>query len=346
MLIIHRRGLVITFSLAVASCTASDDSGQGTGATTSTDSTGSSSAAPVDTGTTAPADTTTLETTNAETSTATTTGDSTSDESTGVPTEPGPDFRERGPFVVTTTPGQHMTGGCNQAYDVFTPDGAASPPTVILAHGFQGNRASMVGWADHWASWGVVVVTPNLCHATIVDADHAQNGEDLVALADHLGGGAIAFAGYSAGGLAAVLATAARPTTPVLLGLDMVDSDGLGAAVAASIGVPALDLTAETAMCNSSSNGVPVFGAMNDHAIMRLVEADHCDFQSPGDGFCGLCASPNDVVDPETVAATIRGMSTAALLWKLDLDATGAQWWTVGGPYFDALFTDGLVIAL
>lgn len=344
--------LPIASGLALLSCTTDDGSppagdtpaGDTSGATTNASETTAGPSASITTegsGSTAPADTT-----DADDTQATQSASGSSSESTGVPLDPGPDFRERGPFAVSTTAGQHTTGGCNQPYDVFTPDGVATPPVVILAHGFQGNRASMVGWADHWASWGLVVVTPDLCHATILDADHAQNGADLVALAEHLGDGPVAFAGYSAGGLAAVLATAARPTTPVLVALDMVDSGGLGAAVAADIVAPALDLTAETAMCNSSSNGVPVFSAMNDHQIVRLVEADHCDFQNPGDSFCGLCAAPNDAVDPETIAATIRGMSAAALLWKLDVDATGAQWWTAGGPYFDALFTDGLVVAL
>lgn len=335
-----------TASLLALACGTTDEP-PATGETGSSTTVGTSTGDGPSTGTTV-ADATTTE--NGESSAAATTtdapGETTSSETTGVPTDPGPDFRERGPFVVVTSAGEHTTAGCDQAYDVFSPEGASAPPVVILAHGFQGSRASMAGWAEHWASWGLEVVTPDLCHATIVDTDHAQNGADLVALAEHLGDGSIAIAGYSAGGLAAVIAAAARPSTPVLLGLDMVDSGGLGAQAAPQVVSPALDLTAETAMCNASSNGIPVFGAMNDASIVRLVEADHCDFQSPPDGFCSLCAAPNDAVDPDTIAATIRGMSAAALLWHTGVDATGAQWWTPGGPYFDALFVDGLVVAL
>lgn len=343
-----RRRALLPMLLLFAACAADDDAPASGGAST----TGSTTAdAASTTTTTAGVEATTAAADASGESTAVATseapGDTTTTETTtGVPTEPGPDFREPGPYVVTTTSGEHTTAGCTQRYDVFTPDGPAAPPVVILAHGFQGNRASMAGWAEHWASWGLVVVTPDLCHATIIDVDHAQNGADLDALAEHLGGGSIALAGYSAGGLAAVVAAAARPTTPVLLGLDMVDSGGLGAQAAPAVAGPALDLTAETAMCNSSSNGIPVFAAMQDASVVRLVEADHCDFQSPPDGFCNLCAAPNDAVDPATIAATIRGMSAAALLWHLGVDATGAQWWTPGGPYFDALFGDGLIVAL
>jgi pimeloyl-ACP methyl ester carboxylesterase len=228
-------------------------------------------------------------------------------------------------------------------YTITSPADIPDAPTVILAHGFQGNRGSMVDWATHYASWGLVVVTPDLCHATIIDADHAQNGADLVALAAHLELAAPIYAGYSAGGLAAVLAAAQDPNALALVGLDMVDSDGLGAAVAASIGVPAHDVTAEPAMCNSTANGVPVFAAIPEAQTLRIVEADHCDFQSPPDAFCGLCSAPNDAQDPADIAATIRGLTTAALLWRSGVDASGEEWWTPGNAWFDMLVGDGSV---
>jgi pimeloyl-ACP methyl ester carboxylesterase len=226
-------------------------------------------------------------------------------------------------------------------YTITAPDDVADAPTVILAHGFQGNRASMADWAAHYASWGLVVVTPDLCHATIIDPDHAQNGVDLVALADHLELAAPIYAGYSAGGLSAVLAAAQDPDALALVGLDMVDSGGLGADVAASIAIPAHDVTAEPAMCNSTANGVPVFGAIPDGATLRIVEADHCDFQSPPDAFCGLCSAPNPGFTDEQIAASIRGLTTAALLWRSGLDESGAQWWTPGAPWFDMLVEAG-----
>jgi pimeloyl-ACP methyl ester carboxylesterase len=248
---------------------------------------------------------------------------------------------------VQTKPGTAPVGGdCTMVYDIVSPVDVPGAPTVILAHGFQGNRGSMAGWAEHWASWGLRVVTPNLCHATVLDADHARNGADLALLAAHLDVGPVALAGYSAGGLAAVVAAAARPDTPVLLGLDMVDGKALGATAAPSIHAPAHDIVAEAAGCNASANGVPVFAAIEGSSTVRIVEADHCDFQNPGDRFCGLCKVANIAHGPEEIQAAIFGLSTAALRWRLGIDDTGARWWTPYGAYYDELSSAGLITRL
>ncbi len=273
-------------------------------------------------------------------------GSSGSSSDTGTPDDPGPDLRLAGPHPVESSSGSFPTGGCSMAYEIFTPTDEPDAPTVVLAHGFQGNHGSMVDWAEHFASWGLRVVTPDLCHATIVDADHAQNGADLVALAGELAIASPIYAGYSAGGLAAVLAAAQDPATVALVGLDMVDSGGLGAGVADGIAVPAHDITSEAAMCNSTANGVPVFGAMADSHVVRIVEADHCDFQSPGDAFCGLCSAPNPDHTTESIQAAIRGLSTAALLWRAGVDPRGEHWWTPGGVWYDEMIEQGALAQL
>lgn len=317
-----------TTQATTTDATSTDDPSTTSPSTTDSTTTMSSSSGPD------PA-TSTVDPTSADAS-----SESTDAESTGGPIEPGPDLRELGPHATSTTTGSASTS-CSMGYTITAPDDVADAPTVILAHGFQGNRASMADWAAHYASWGLVVVTPDLCHATIIDPDHAQNGVDLVALADHLELAAPIYAGYSAGGLSAVLAAAQDPDALALVGLDMVDSGGLGADVAASIAIPAHDVTAEPAMCNSTANGVPVFGAIPDGATLRIVEADHCDFQSPPDAFCGLCSAPNPGFTDEQIAASIRGLTTAALLWRSGLDESGAQWWTPGAPWFDMLVEAG-----
>jgi hypothetical protein len=106
------------------------------------------------------------------------------------------------------------------------------------------------------------------------------------------------------------------------------------------------DITAEPAMCNSTANGVPVFAAIDGSNVVRVREADHCDFQSPPDGFCSLCSAPNSRHTTESIQTAIRGLGTAALLWRAGLDDTGAQWWTVGGPYYDAMIEDGTLAQL
>jgi len=334
------RGIIVC--LVVAACGESLEGGDGstsTSASTSatTSATTSSSTSLSTTTTTSVGDTSVGDTSGTDSGV----GESTADGGTTAPVEPGPDLRELGPHPTTTTEDSFAADGCTMGYTVTSPTDVADAPTVILAHGFQGNRASMADWAAHYASWGLVVVTPDLCHATILDSDHAQNGIDLVALADHLQLAAPIYAGYSAGGLAAVLAAAQDPEALALVGLDMVDSGGLGAAVAASIAVPAHDVTAEPAMCNSTANGVPVFAAIPDAQTVRIVEADHCDFQSPPDGFCSLCSGPNPTHTDEDIAAAIRGLTTAALVWRSGLDESGGQWWTPGNMWFDMLVESG-----
>ncbi|MEM9459763.1 MAG: hypothetical protein AAGF11_36640 [Myxococcota bacterium] len=277
------------------------------------------------------------------------TGDSESDsdsegESTGEPTDPGPDLRELGPHAVDTSAGTaQLSTGCSMGYDLRTPAAGGDPPVVVLAHGFQGNRGTMAGWAEHWASWGVTVITPDLCHATIFDSDHAQNGADLQALVDELGLGSVVYAGYSAGGLASVIATAGDAEALALLGLDMVDADDLGAMAAPGVSVPAFDILGEPSMCNTTNNGLAVFQAAGGQ-VLRVTEADHCDFQSPADFLCGLtCNGTNAQFDDETIAAAVRGLSTAVVLWQTGLEPTGAQWWTPGSPYYEELAGLGIL---
>lgn len=267
-----------------------------------------------------------------------------SGESTGSPTEPGPDLREVGGFAVDVSSGSiSLSTGCSMGYDLRVPAGGDDAPVVVLAHGFQGNRGTMAGWAEHWASWGVRVITPDLCHATILDSDHAQNGVDLGALVDEMALGPVIYAGYSAGGLASVLAAADDDQTIALLGLDMVDADDLGSAAAPQITAPAFGIVGEPSQCNTTNNGIPVFQEAGGQTL-RVTEADHCDFQSPADFLCGLtCNGSNAQFDDEAIAAAVRGLSTAAVLWQTGLDPSGVQWWTPGEHYYEELAALGIL---
>lgn len=333
--------------MSVLACACAADSP----AQTSTDT--SSGAAETTTTTTSSSSTTAVATQTSDgsssgdaTTIATTHADESSSSESGAPDDPGPDLRMPGPHAVTTSEGSASTTSCTMAYAIAAPRDVPDAPFVVLAHGFQGNHGSMVDWAEHYASWGLAVVTPDLCHATIADADHAQNGADLVALAAELGIASPIYAGYSAGGLASVLAAAQDPAAIALVGLDMVDSGGLGAGVAAGIAIPAHDITSEPSMCNSTANGVPVFAAIEGSETVRVLEADHCDFQSPPDAFCGLCSAPNPGHTTESIQSAIRGLSTAALLWRAGVDERGAHWWTPGGTWYDELVLGDVIAQL
>lgn len=270
-------------------------------------------------------------------------GESGDTTTTGAIDEPGPDLREEGPFAVQVSSGSESLPGCQMGYDLYTPMGEAEAPVVVLAHGFQGNRGTMTGWAEHWASWGVRVIAPDLCHATIFDTDHPQNGADLQALVGALGLGPVIYAGYSAGGLAAVIAGSDDASAVAVLGLDMVDADGLGAAAAPGIGSPAFDIVGEPSQCNTTNNGLAVFQAAGGQAL-RVTDADHCDFQSPADFLCGLtCSGGNPQFDDTEIQTAVRGLSTAVVTWQTGVEPTGVQWWTPGGPYYEDLVSIGIV---
>lgn len=257
--------------------------------------------------------------------------------------EPGPDLRQRGPFEFEVTSGTESVGsGCNMAYDRFEPIGGDSDIVVFLAHGMQGNMGSMVGWAEHWASWGLPVITPNLCHATIADADHQANGEELRLLAANLGLDRVIYAGHSAGGLASFVAGSGESTAVAVFGLDMVDTGGVGGMAVSSMSVPAFNLMSEPATCNVSGNAAPLYRATGGRVI-KLVDSDHCDFQNPSDAFCGLCMAQGMQFDPVEIQTAVRGMSTGFLLWQSGLDATGKQWWTPGAGYYEELLASGLI---
>lgn len=267
------------------------------------------------------------------------------DTTTGSAGEPGPDLRQIGPFAVEVqTDTEPLVTGCSMTYDLYTPQGQADAPVVVLAHGFQGNRGTMGGWAEHWASWGVRVVAPDLCHASIIDTDHPQNGDDLRALVTALSLGPVLYAGYSAGGLAAVLAASEDDQAVALLGLDMVDADGLGMTAAPGVVAPAFDVVGEPSMCNTTNNGIAVFAATADGHALRVTDADHCDFQNPADFLCGLtCAGGSGSFDDTQIQTAVLGLSTAVVVWQSGLEPTGAQWWTPGEHYYEELTGSGLV---
>ncbi|MFH1463675.1 MAG: hypothetical protein ABIO70_04740 [Pseudomonadota bacterium] len=260
-------------------------------------------------------------------------------------TGPAPDYAATGPWAVAQGGGSFDAGGgCTMAYDTWTPEDAPEAPLVLLSHGFSRSRAMQANVAAHWASWGFVVVTPDLCHNSMWDSDPPADAEALVALVDALGVAQVIYAGHSAGGERSVLAAAADPRSVAVLGHDLVDSDDYALTAAPGLGVPLFDIVGEPGDCNSDGNGLPVVRAAANHGLLRVTEADHCDFEDPTEPGCTfLCGGTNDQFTDDELRATIRALSTASLLWQSGLDARGSQYWTPGQPAHDALVATGAV---
>lgn len=279
-------------------------------------------------------------------------GDDTDAEDSPVePPAPLGDLSETGPHPVAATQGDFTTNGCELAYTRYQPrDGALGDLTVILTHGFMRDRGHVARWARHLASWGVDVVTPDLCHAAIWDADHEQNGLDLASLAnDHLAGRRVIYMGHSAGGLASLLASTHDVDALGVLGLDLVDTDDAGLRAAAGAHGQVMGLIgAPSWSCNLNNNGLAALTRAPGAAVYRVTDTTHCDFENPTDGGCtALCGFqyPAPAFNDAQQRAAIAELMTAHALWVGGLDDRAAAWWTPGQPQHDDLVAAGLLSA-
>jgi pimeloyl-ACP methyl ester carboxylesterase len=133
-----------------------------------------------------------------------------------------------------------------------------------------------------------------LCTNTF-QIDHQRNGEAIAALGQALEPGGAIYAGFSAGGLAAWVAAANDPSALGYVGLDAVDNGGL-AGMFADLDVPIRGVIAEPGQCNTNNNFLAVYDQTPGMPVIRVVDAEHFDFETdgctPGDLGCSFCA-PN-----------------------------------------------------
>lgn len=254
---------------------------------------------------------------------------------------PARDYSLPGPYSVARVEGATDTS-CDMEWTAFAPEGVEPTALVILSHGWARSRSQTAGWGAHFASWGLAVVTPDLCHASLLDVDHEQNAADLLVLATEAEGLPVLYAGHSAGGLASLLAAAQDPAALGVLGLDLVDSDDLGLDAAPKVLIPVAGLIGEAGPCNAENNADPAFRAAPGADTLRVLGAGHCDFESPTDWgcetFCDGGAAPDSVVGP-----AITGLSTAWLLWRSGAEPAAAEWWTPGESWYDDLSDAGVI---
>jgi len=246
------------------------------------------------------------------------------------------DFAATGPALVTLHPGT-LQLSCSLGYTEFRPDGDASGPLLVLGHGFQRGEKHMADLAAHVASHGVRVATPDYCHSSVFDTDHALNATDAVALGAALApAGPVAHAGQSAGGLAAFLAASTDPHALAYLGLDPVDADGLAAAT--TVPVPVWAVFGEPSLCSSQAN---MLGTVQAQGVASAIPgATHCDFEAPTDALCtGVCGRQTDVTP------LVRALLAAFAAHHLGDDPTAIDW-LPGGTRHEELEAAGVLLAL
>lgn len=211
--------------------------------------------------------------------------------------------------------------GCLTRFETYRPDEPKTSTMVFLSHGFLRDLTSMRGWGKHWASHGVPVTVMSTCNSTWFNGRHDRNAADIRALAGDLHEGAVLYAGFSSGGLAALLAAAADVRAAGYLGLDAVDTDGLAAGRAPAVAFPTLFILGEPSPCNARSNIETAVSAIEGARAVRVRYATHCLFENPYDEECErLCGRVEPPEASAEIGAAIRALAAA---WVLR--CTGAQ---------------------
>lgn len=268
-------------------------------------------------------------------------GGSDGGEGDGDPDPVAVDTRSPGSAGFATTTDTIAVGSdCDMDLTILTPD-VAPVGSVVVSHGFIRSGSAVVGWGEHFASHGFLVVVPELCHSSIRDTDHAANGAELAQLPGLLGLGPTAYVGHSAGGLASALALADDTAALGGVGLDPVDSGDLGRDAIG--GAPFHGLFGVGGACNSNNNGVDMVSG----TALLVTEAGHCDFESPKDRICDIaCGVNNPTFSDDDLQETIRALTTAALLGMIGDTTTADAWWAPGGSYYDSLLSAGALSEL
>jgi len=190
---------------------------------------------------------------------------------------------------------------------------------VVVAHGFWRSRAQMAAWGAHFAGVGYVTAVPDLP----ARADHARNGRAIGALVASLlaqppqglalDGNRVALVGFSAGGLATLLAAADDPRVRLWVGLDPVDRDGLGARAAHRFRGTAVILQAEPSACNGHGNARGLVESLDGRAtVTRIAGATHVDAEWPTTRLARLaCGGSDERRRQQFVAAATAALADA-----------------------------------
>lgn len=210
--------------------------------------------------------------------------------------------------------------GCRIDTRLYSPERPRTDGLVVLGHGFLRSQGRMVGLAEALAAAGVPTVTLDFCNSRPWDGRHVQNGRDMRRVADELDAQRVIYAGFSAGGLSALVAAWGDPRAVGVLTLDLVDERGLGEGLARTLHVPLLGLQGEPAPCNARANGLKVLAASPRAQVVAVANASHCDFESPTDWLCeSICGRPD--TGSEARRREVIARSVALTLELLGIEA-------------------------
>ncbi len=264
--------------------------------------------------------------------------------STDASATPEPDYRERGSLSVASKVQNFAGTRCSFAYESFTPATTSTEAKVLIAPGFAigpglgSSRVALKTLATHIASWGVTTYTVDLC-TNGGSIDHSKNGAAMAELGEQLGGARMIYAGFSAGGLGAMIAASVAKNTAAFLALDAVDKDDLAKAALVAIKAPVYAMAGEPSQCNSNENMLAQYQG-RAMPVLKVNKAQHFTFEgAPCEGIkCLPCAGGG-----ELEATAIRALATSFVLGVSGADAKALSWWQDGSAGWKALSEGGVV---
>lgn len=255
----------------------------------------------------------------------------------------GPDYRKNGTVPFGRSDGKlASSSGCEVNYTFFEPEGEFSDVVVVLGHGFMRSKQRMDHLAQHLASWGVAVVNVDFCNSRWWAGHHDRNGADMVAVSQQLRAEKTIYVGFSAGGLAALVAADLDRGAVAVFGLDMVDNKGLGKKITPQLSIPFYGLVAPASICNAKNNGLDSYVLAPVSLAVLIEDSSHCHFEFPVDGKCSFfCGKGEKQFTRDEIQETILGLTTAFVLWKSGIAPSAAEWWADGGNHFRRLLQTG-----
>jgi dienelactone hydrolase len=221
--------------------------------------------------------------------------------------------------------------GTAVAVDFYFRADGVKRPGVVVTHGFMRSKRYMAGWGAALAERGMVAavvtqpyVAKHLRNAKAIEAVVAagRRQEWPVAVDGRMG-----LMGFSMGGLTTLLA-ASRMEEPVAawVGLDPVDFEGKGAAVAGRVKAAGLALLAEPAPFNLEGNALSMLADYGGEVTMwKVVGATHCDPESPTDWLgqlaCGKVDERRQRLFRETALDFLEGalLGAPVVKWGAEL---------------------------
>jgi hypothetical protein len=190
---------------------------------------------------------------------------------------------------------------------------------VALAHGFLRQAVNMAGWGDFFAGMGYEVVIPNFIHSSLLGGNHDKNAQDLRDVADFLWPGQPrVYGGFSAGGLASIMAAATDRLAQGWFGLDPVDVNEMAKEpikLLLTRNMPNLQFFAQASSCNAQLSFYKTWTqVVNSQSNVVLTTGTvHHAFENPYDpSIDSLCGK---IIPRESVDALHAWLKVRLAIW-------------------------------